>query len=95
MPLTDSKIRNTKPSTSPFKLTDAHGLYLLINPGGSRLWYLKYHFTSKESRIALGSDDWHLQDRFLDPRRKEFSDWVGLKLTSGAMFPMMQSGRVR
>lgn len=41
MSLTDTKIRNTKPSTSPFKLTDAHGLYLLINPGGSRLWYLK------------------------------------------------------
>lgn len=54
MSLTDSKIRNTKPSTSPFKLTDAHGLYLLINPGGSRLWYLKYRFNSKESRIALG-----------------------------------------
>lgn len=54
MSLTDTKIRNTKPSTSPFKLTDAHGLYLLINPGGSRLWYLKYHFNSKESRSALG-----------------------------------------
>ncbi len=54
MSLTDTKIRNTKPSTSPFKLTDAHGLYLLINPGGSRLWYLKYRFNSKESRIALG-----------------------------------------
>lgn len=54
MSLTDAKIRNTKPSTSPFKLTDAHGLYLLINPGGSRLWYLKYRFNGKESRISLG-----------------------------------------
>lgn len=37
MSLTDSKIRATKPSATSFKLTDSHGLYLLINPGGSRL----------------------------------------------------------
>lgn len=55
MPLTDSKIRNTKPASKPFKLTDAQGLYLLVNPGGSRLWYLKYRFNRKESRIALGA----------------------------------------
>lgn len=54
MSLTDSKIRVTKPSATPFKLTDSQGLYLLINPGGSRLWYLKYRFNGKESRIALG-----------------------------------------
>lgn len=54
MSLTDSKIRATKPSATPFKLTDSQGLYLLINPGGSRLWYLKYRFNGKESRIALG-----------------------------------------
>lgn len=54
MSLTDSKIRATKPSATSFKLTDSHGLYLLINPGGSRLWYLKYRFNGKESRIALG-----------------------------------------
>ncbi|ECE6549146.1 DUF4102 domain-containing protein [Salmonella bongori serovar 48:z35:-] len=52
MSLTDSKIRVTKPSATPFKLTDSQGLYPLINPGGSRLWYLKYRFNGKESRIA-------------------------------------------
>ncbi len=41
MSLSDAKIRSIKPSDKPFKLTDSHGLYLLINPGGSRLWYLK------------------------------------------------------
>lgn len=55
MSLTDIKIRNTKPASKPFKLTDAQGLYLLVNPGGSRLWYLKYRFNRKESRIALGA----------------------------------------
>lgn len=55
MSLSDSKIRNLKPSAKPFKASDSHGLYLLINPGGSRLWYLKYRFNQKESRIALGT----------------------------------------
>ncbi|HAY4717983.1 TPA: tyrosine-type recombinase/integrase, partial [Escherichia coli] len=33
----------------------SHGLYLLIKPGGSRHWYLKYRISGKESRIALGA----------------------------------------
>ncbi len=36
-------------------LPDSHGLYLLIKPGGSRHWYLKYRISGKESRIALGA----------------------------------------
>lgn len=55
MSLNDTKIRSLKPSTKPFKVSDAHGLYLLVNPGGSRLWYLKYRFNGKESRIGLGA----------------------------------------
>lgn len=55
MSLSDPKIRNIKPFYKSFKLTDSHGLYLLINPGGSRLWYIKYRFNRKESRIALGA----------------------------------------
>ena len=55
MSLSDAKIRSIKPLDKPFKLTDSHGLYLLVNPGGSRLWYLKYRFNRKESRIALGA----------------------------------------
>jgi integrase len=54
MSLNDVKIRSTKPSDKPFKLTDAQGLYLLVNPGGSRLWYVKYRYDGKESRIGLG-----------------------------------------
>ncbi|MCT7057226.1 Arm DNA-binding domain-containing protein, partial [Salmonella enterica] len=50
-----SRIRNLKPSAKPFKVSDSHGLYLLVNPGGSRIWYLKYRFNGKESRIGLGA----------------------------------------
>ncbi|HHB6774637.1 TPA: tyrosine-type recombinase/integrase [Klebsiella pneumoniae] len=55
MSLNDSKIRKLKPSAKPFKVSDSHGLYLLIKPGGSRHWYLKYRINGKESRIALGA----------------------------------------
>ncbi|WP_137646327.1 tyrosine-type recombinase/integrase [Escherichia albertii] len=55
MSLNDSKIRNLKPSSKPIKLSDSHGLYLLVNPGGSRIWYLKYRFGGKESRVSLGA----------------------------------------
>ncbi|KAB8148862.1 tyrosine-type recombinase/integrase [Raoultella ornithinolytica] len=55
MSLNDSKIRNLKPSSKPVKLSDSHGLYLLVNPGGSRIWYLKYRFSDKESRVSLGA----------------------------------------
>lgn len=55
MSLNDSKIRTLKPASRPVKLSDSHGLYLLVNPGGSRIWYLKYRFASKESRVSLGA----------------------------------------
>ncbi|HBM2978173.1 TPA: integrase arm-type DNA-binding domain-containing protein [Klebsiella michiganensis] len=55
MSLNDTKIRSLKPSAKPFKVSDSHGLYLLVNPGGSRLWYLKYRINGKESRIGLGA----------------------------------------
>lgn len=55
MSLNDSKISKLKPTSRPVKLSDSHGLYLLVNPGGSRIWYLKYRFGGKESRVSLGA----------------------------------------
>ncbi|TDV16279.1 tyrosine-type recombinase/integrase [Paraburkholderia caballeronis] len=54
MPLTDTAIRNTKPSTKPQKLFDGGGLFLLITPAGQRYWRLKYRFAGKEKLLALG-----------------------------------------
>ncbi|WP_308562585.1 integrase arm-type DNA-binding domain-containing protein [uncultured Klebsiella sp.] len=55
MSLSDARIRNLKPSAKPFKVSDSHGLYLLVKPGGSRLWDLKYRINGKKTRIALGA----------------------------------------
>ena len=55
MPLTDTAIRKAKPTDKPLKLSDAKGLYLLVNPTGSKLWRWKYRVDGKEKTMALGS----------------------------------------
>ncbi|TCV98976.1 uncharacterized protein DUF4102 [Biostraticola tofi] len=55
MALTDSKIRAAKTLVKSYKITDAHGLYLLVSTSGSRLWYFPYSFGGKESLLALGA----------------------------------------
>lgn len=54
MALTDIKVRTTKPSDKPFKLTDGQGMHLLVNPNGSKYWRLQYRFNGKQKILALG-----------------------------------------
>jgi integrase len=53
--LTDPKVRQSKPADKPYKLFDGGGLFLLVQPGGSKLWRLKYRFGGKEKLLAIGS----------------------------------------
>src|SRR5215216_1485864 len=53
MPLTDPAVRNAKPSSKPYKLTDGGGLYLLVNKAG-KYWRLDYRFVGKRKTLALG-----------------------------------------
>ncbi|GMV28579.1 MAG: hypothetical protein AMXMBFR59_07040 [Rhodanobacteraceae bacterium] len=54
MPLTDTEARKTPPADRPKKLFDGGGLYLLINPNGSRWWRFKYRVAGKEKLLSLG-----------------------------------------
>src|ERR1700744_2081674 len=54
MALTDIEIRGTKPGQKPFKLYDRDGLFLLVNPGGSKLWRWRYRVKGREKLMALG-----------------------------------------
>ncbi|MCQ4164678.1 tyrosine-type recombinase/integrase [Tahibacter harae] len=54
MPLTDTEARKTPPSDRPQKLFDGGGLYLLINPNGTRWWRLKYRVAGSEKLLSLG-----------------------------------------
>jgi Arm DNA-binding domain len=54
MPLTDLLARSAKPRDKTYKLSDTKGLYLQVEPNGSKLWRLKYRFNGKERRLAFG-----------------------------------------
>ena len=54
MPLTDSAIRNAKPTAKPFRLFDGGGMYLEVAPSGGKWWRFKYRFAGKEKRLSLG-----------------------------------------
>ena len=52
--LTDAKIRSTRKSDKPIKLTDGGGLYLEVRPSGAKLWRYRYRIARTENVFALG-----------------------------------------
>ena len=40
--------------SKPYKMYDREGLFLLVNPGGSKLWRWRYWVDGKEKLMALG-----------------------------------------
>lgn len=55
MPLTDTTVRSAKAGYRPRKISDGGGLFLLVQPGGSKLWRLAYRFGGKQRTQALGA----------------------------------------
>lgn len=55
MPLTDVAVRKAKPKEKPYKLADDRGLFVLVNPSGSKWWRLKYRIQGKEKLLSLGT----------------------------------------
>ncbi|MBE1162338.1 tyrosine-type recombinase/integrase [Dyella acidiphila] len=54
MALTDTAVRKAKPADKPYKLTDGDGLYLLVNPNGSKWWRFDYRFAGKRKTLSMG-----------------------------------------
>ncbi|EBJ1006198.1 integrase [Salmonella enterica] len=54
MKLNARQVETAKPKDKPYKLADGGGLYLLVNPNGSRYWRLKYRVAGKEKLLAIG-----------------------------------------
>jgi integrase len=55
MALKVQDIKDAKPRAKPYKLKDERGLYLLVNPNGSKLWRLKYRFNGIEKKLSFGA----------------------------------------
>jgi len=54
MALSDLKIRTAQPQAKPYKMLDGGGLYLSVQPNGSKLWRMKYRYLGKEKLLSFG-----------------------------------------
>ena len=52
--LTDLAARKAKPRTKPYKISFGGGLFLFVQPNGSKYWRLAYRFEGKQKILALG-----------------------------------------
>ena len=52
--LTEDAVRDAEPREKTYKLFDTGGLFVMVNPDGSRWWRLKYRYGEKERGISLG-----------------------------------------
>jgi integrase len=52
--LTDTAIKNAKPSSAPKKIADGGGLHLLLQPTGSKLWRQAYRWQGKQRTAYFG-----------------------------------------
>ena len=44
-----------RPKEKPYKLTDSHGLYLVVTPSRGRLWRYRYRFAGTVKDLSLGT----------------------------------------
>ena len=49
------EVRTIKPATKPLKVSDGGGLFLLVQPTGSKLWRMAYRFDRKQRTAAFGT----------------------------------------
>jgi integrase len=54
-PISEVKVRTSKPREAAYKIFDGGGLFLLVTPSGGKLWHFKYRFDMKEKKLAFGA----------------------------------------
>lgn len=71
--LTAAWVKRAKPKDKPYKLSDRDGLYLMVEPSGSRVWRMNYRMSGRQRTITFGR--WpelllgEARQRLLDARR--------------------------
>ena len=55
MPLSDTTVRNAKPSDKAQKLFDGNGLFLFISKTGAKSRRMKYRIQGREKLMTLGT----------------------------------------
>lgn len=52
--LTDVVVRNAKSGNAAYKISDAHGLYLLVTTGSGKHWRFDYRFGGVRRTLSIG-----------------------------------------
>ena len=52
--LTDKVIRNAKTKTSKYNLKDTSGLFVRVNPQGSKIFFFRYKWLEKDTLLNIG-----------------------------------------
>ena len=52
--LTEIAIKKAKPEIRPYKMTDGGGMYLLVQPTGTKYWRMKFRIAGKEKLLSFG-----------------------------------------
>lgn len=100
MTLTDTRIRNARPTAKSYKLSDGGGMYLLVTSDSARYWRLDYRFAGKRRTLALGvyptvtlsdarrrrEDARRLLDQNLDPGAAKKANRRKVRLASANTF---------
>ena len=55
VPLSEAAIRQAEPRLKPYKISDGGGLYVSVQPSGSKLWRFKYRHEGNENTLSFGS----------------------------------------
>ncbi|TCJ97965.1 integrase [Volucribacter psittacicida] len=75
-PLTNTTINNLKPQAKEYIKSDGKGLWLRINPTGSKTWYFSYKYGLSRKKVCLGA----YPDLSLATAREIAQDYRGLLL---------------
>lgn len=54
IPLIEAQIAALAPRDRQYKVSDGHGLYLLVDPTGTKRWRMSFHLHGRESTLTLG-----------------------------------------
>jgi len=54
--LTDTQVRKVKSREKSFKLADGKGLFLVVQPNGSKYWRFRYQFAAIFHQFFISTD---------------------------------------
>lgn len=109
MPLTQYQITNAKPRDKQYKLSDGEGLYLFVQPNGSKWWRFRYFFDKKEKMLSVGTfpevtlaeartkreDARKLVSKGIDPSAQRKTDKIAASVAASNTFGAIAKERLK